>query len=60
MDNRLEQMYFPYGREEEDIENDDHIITAEVVEYIQDVTLDYNIDVWMGMLEEYHENDRIT
>ena len=53
-------MYFPYGREEEDIENDDHIITAEVVEYIHDVTLDYNIDVWMDMLEEYHENGRIT
>ena len=31
MDNRLEQLYYPYGREEEviDIDNDDHIITAD-------------------------------
>ena len=59
MDNRLEQLYFPYGREEEDID-DDHIINAEDVEYINDATLDDNLDVWMGMLEEYHENGRIT
>ena len=27
------------------IQESNHIITAEVVEYIHDVTLDYNIDV---------------
>jgi len=60
MDKRLEQLYFPNGREEEDIENDDHVITADDVEYMNDVTLDDDLDVWMGMLEEYHENGRIT
>ena len=44
----------------EDVDNINHVITADDVEYINDVTLDDNLDVWMGMLEEYHENGRIT
>ena len=60
MDHRLEQLYFPNGREEEDVDNINHVITSEDIEYINDVTLDDNLDVWMGMLEEYHENGRIT
>jgi len=38
---------------------DEHIITADDVEYITEVTLDDDLDGWMGMLEMYHENDRI-
>ena len=58
MDNRFEQLYYPYGREEEviDIDNDDHIITADDIEYINDGTVDDELDVWMEMLEDYHEN----
>jgi len=48
MDKRLEQLYFLNGREEEDIENDDHVITADDVEYMNDVTLDDDLGVWMG------------
>ena len=61
MDNSLEQLYFPYGREEEviDIDNDDHIITADDIEYINEVTVDDDLDLWMEMLEDYHENGRI-
>jgi len=61
MDNRLEQLYYPYGREEEviDIDNDDHIITADDIEYINDGTVDDDLDVWMEMLKDYHENGRI-
>ena len=61
MDKRLEQLYYPYGREEEviDIDNDAHIITADDIEYINDVTVDDDLDVWMEMLEDYHENGRI-
>jgi len=35
-ENRLEQLYYPYGREEEviDIDNDDHIITADDRSYM--------------------------
>jgi len=44
----------------EDTEMDEHIITADDVEYITEVTLDDDLDVWMGMLEKYHKNDRIT
>ena len=45
-------------REEEviDIDNDDHIITADDIEYINDGTVDDDLDVWMEMLEDYHEN----
>jgi putative sterol carrier protein len=59
MDNRLEQLYYPYGREEEviDIDNDDHIITADDKEY--DGTVDDDLDAWMEMLGDYHENGRI-
>ena len=51
----------PYGREEEviDIDNDYHIITADDIEYINDGTVDDDLDVWMEMLEDYHENGRI-
>ena len=61
MDNRLEQLYYAYGREEEviDIDNDHHIITADDIEYINDGTVDDDLDVWMEMLEDYHENGRI-
>jgi hypothetical protein len=61
MDNRPEQSYYPYGREEEviDIDNDDHIITANDIEYINDGTVDDDLDVWMEMLEDYHENGGI-
>jgi len=48
-------------REEEviDIDNDDHIITADDIEYINDGTVDDDLDIWMEMLEDYHENGRI-
>jgi putative sterol carrier protein len=61
MDNRLEQLYYPYGREEEviEIDHNDHIITADDIEYINDGTVDDDMDVWMEMLEDYHENGRI-
>ena len=39
-----------------DIDNDDHIITADDIEYINDGTVDDDLDVWMEMLEDYHEN----
>jgi hypothetical protein len=49
MDNRLEPLYYPYGREEEviDIDNDDHIITADDIEYINDGTVDDDLDIWI-------------
>ena len=42
-----------------DIDNDDHIITADDIEYINDSTVDDVLDVWMKMLEDHHENGRI-
>ena len=32
---------------------------ADDIEYINDGTVDDDLDVWMEMLEDYHENGRI-
>ena len=33
---------------------------ADDIEYINDGTVDDELDVWMEMLEDYHENGRIN
>jgi len=39
---------------------DELVITADDVEYITKVTLDDDLNGWMGMLEMNHENVRIA
>ena len=34
-------------------------MTADDIEYINDGTIDDDLDVWMEMLEDYHKNGRI-
>jgi hypothetical protein len=39
---------------------DEHVITADDVEYINDATLDDDFDTWMGVLDYYYKNGKIT
>ena len=61
MDDKLYQLYFPYG-----VDNDEHINEDELalndnaVEYMNDNdTHDDELDTWLNMLDNYQRSGRI-
>ena len=61
MDDKLYQLYFPYGVDNDEHINDDELaLNDNMIEYMNDnVTYDDDVDTWLSMLDNYQRSGRI-
>ena len=61
MDDKLYQLYFPYGVDNDEHINDDELaLNDNMIEYMNDnVTYDDDVDTWLNMLDNYQRSGRI-
>ncbi len=61
MDEKLYELYFPYGEDNDEHINDDELALHDnVIEYINDnVTHNDELDTWLNMLDNYQRSGRI-
>jgi len=61
MDEKLYELYFPYGVDnDEHINNDELALHDNMIEYLNDnVTHDDEFDTWLTMLDNYQRSGRI-
>ncbi len=61
MDDKLYELYFPYGVDNDEHINDDELALHDnMIEYINDnVTHDDELDTWLNMLDNYQWSGRI-
>ena len=61
MDEKLYELYFPYGVDNDEHINDDELALHDnMIEYINDnVTHDDELDTWLNMLDNYQRSGRI-